>query len=150
MTGTGQFVVEIFLPEVLLKQTAKEEYQVATPGGVIRFGEGCPGPMTTTAAAFVGCFAMAVSDVLAVMRQKVQGIEMRISFERKKEEPTIFHQFKIHIIFRGEDLSSAKIEKAIRLSEEKTCPMSVMMQRVGAEVKTTSSIEEITPALRAA
>lgn len=138
------------MPQVLLKQIAKEEYQVETPGGVIRFGEGSPGPMTTTAAAFVGCFAMAVSDTLAVMRQKVHGIEMRMSFERKKEGPTVFDQFKIHIIFRGEGLSSAKIEKAIRLSEEKTCPMSVMMRRVGAEVITTFSIEETTPALRAA
>ena len=138
------------LPEVLLKQTGKDEYQIETPGGMVRFGEGNPGPMMTTAAALAGCLAMSVSETLEVMRQKVHGIEMRMTYERKKEEPTIFDQFNIHIIVRGEGLSSAKIEKALHLSEEKTCPMSVMLRRAGAEVRTTFVIEETIPTLRAA
>ncbi|HEX4919112.1 MAG TPA: OsmC family protein [Candidatus Bathyarchaeia archaeon] len=135
------------MPEVLLKQTGKETYQVETPGGVVRFGGSSPGPMTTTAAALVGCLAMSLSDTLTVMRQKIQDIEMRASFERKKEEPKIFDQFKIHIIFRGQDLSQAKIEKAIHLSEEKTCPMSVMMRLIGVKVETSFSVEQMTPAV---
>ena len=138
------------MPEILLKQIGKDEYQVETPGGMIRFGEGKPGPMTTTAAAFAGCLAMSMSETLEVMRQKVNGIEIHMSFERKKEEPTIFDRFNIHMIFRGEALSSTKIEKALHLSEEKTCPMSVMMRRVGIEIKTTFAIAETTPTISAA
>ena len=137
------------MPEVLLKQIGKDEYQINTPGGTVRFGEGKPGPMITTAAALAGCLAMSVSETLEVMRQKVHGIEIRMTYERKKDEPKIFDQFNIHMILRGEALSPAKIEKALHLSEEKTCPMSVMMQRAGAKVKTTFAIEETTPALSA-
>ena len=132
-----------------MKQIGKDEYQIDTPGGMIRFGGGKPGPMITTAAALAGCLAMSVSETLKVMRQKVHGIEIRISYERKKEEPKVFEQFNIYMIVRGETLSQAKIEKALHLSEEKTCPVSIMMQRAGADVKTTFAIEEATPAMNA-
>ena len=125
-----------------MKQIGKDEYQVDTPGGMIRFGEGKPGPMITTAAALAGCLAMSVSETLKSMRQKVHGIEIRMTYERKKEEPKAFVQFNIHMVIRGETLSQAKIEKALHLSEEKTCPVSIMMQRAGAEVRPTFSIEE--------
>ena len=132
-----------------MKQIGKDEYQIDTPGGMIRFGEGKPGPMITTAAALAGCLAMSVSETLKVMRQKVHGIEIRMTYERKKEEPKVFEQFNIHMIVRGEALSPAKIEKALHISEEKTCPVSIMMQRAGAEVRTTFAIEETTPTLNA-
>ena len=116
---------------------------------MVRFGEGKPGPMITTAAALAGCLAMSVSETLKIMREKVHGIEIRMTYERKKEEPKIFDKFNIHMIIRGEALSPAKIEKALHLSEEKTCPVSIMMQRAGAEVKTTFSIEETVPVVNA-
>ena len=137
------------MPEVLLKQIGKDEYEIETPGGFVRFGEDKPGPMNTTAAALVGCLAMSISETLEVMRQKIHGIDIRMSFEREKEEPRIFDRFNIHMTIRGEGLSTAKVEKAIQLSEEKTCPMSVMMRRAGVEVKTTFTIEEkaLTPSV---
>ena len=149
ITGTRFSCVQS-LPEVLLKQIGKDEYRIETPGGIVKFGEGTPGPMMTTAAALAGCLAMSVSETLEVMRQKVHGIKMRMSYERKKEEPKIFDQFNIHLIIRGESLSSTKIEKAVHLAEEKTCPMSVMMRHVGAEMKTTFAIEETAPTLKVA
>ena len=138
------------MPEVLLKQIGKDEYHIETPGGIVKFGEGKPGPMITTAAALAGCLAMSVSETLKVMREKVHGIEIRMSYEREKEEPKVFDHFNIHLIVRGEALSSAKIEKALHVSEEKTCPVSIMMQRAGTKVKTTFAIEETTPTISAA
>lgn len=130
------------MPKILLKQIGKDEYQIETPGGTVKFADGIPGPMMTTAASLAGCLAMSVSETLEVMRQKVHGIEIRMSYERKKEEPKVFDKFSIHMIVRGEGLSPVKIEKALHLSEEKTCPVSITMQRAGAEVKTTFAIEE--------
>ena len=138
------------MPEVLLKQIGNDEYQIETPGGVVRFGEGKPGPMITTAAALAGCLAMSVSETLKVMREKLHGIEIRMTYERKQEEPKVFDEFNIHMIVRGEALSPAKVQKALHVSEEKTCPVSIMMQRAGAKVKTTFSIEETPPTLNVA
>ena len=133
-----------------MKQTGKGEYELETPGGIVRFGEGKPSPMITTAASLAGCLAMSVSETLKVMREKVHGIEIRMTYEREKEEPKVFEQFNIHLILRGEDLSPAKVEKALHISEEKTCPVSIMMQRAGAKVKTTFAIEETAHTLSAA
>ena len=133
------------MPEITLKQVSTESYEAHTPGGIVKFGDGSPGPMTTTAAALAGCLAMSVMETLEVMRQKVDHIELKTTFERKEEEPKIFKHFKIHITFRGENLSHAKIEKALHLSEEKTCPMSVMMRLVGAKVETTFTVVKLNP-----
>jgi putative redox protein len=135
---------EGLLPEILLKQTGKGSYQVETPSGIVKFGNGSPYPMTTAAAALAGCLAITVSDTLKVMRQKLDNIEIRMSYERENEEPKIFKHFKVHLVLHGENLSHEKVEKAVHLSEEKTCPMSVMMRLVGAKIETTFSIEELT------
>ena len=130
------------MPEVFLKQTGKESYQATTQSGTVKFGGENPGPMGTVAASFAGCFAMSVTDVLETMRQKIADLEIRLSFERKKNEPRTFDAFNMHLIFRGEGLSPAKLEKAIYLCEETYCPVSVILRRSGAQIRTTYAIEE--------
>jgi putative redox protein len=110
------------MPEVFLKQTGKESYRAETPSGIVQFGGENPGPMSTVAASLAGCFAMAVTDTLEAMRQNLSDLEIRLSFERKKEEPTTFDTFNMHLTFRGEGLSSAKLERAIRMCEENVLP----------------------------
>lgn len=130
------------MPEIFLKQTGKESYQATAPSGVVNFGGENPGPMSTVAASFAGCFAMSVTDALVTMRQKIDDLEIRLSFERKKEEPRTFDAFNMHLIFRGEGLSRAKLEKAIHLCEETYCPVSVILRRSGAQIRTTYAVEE--------
>jgi putative redox protein len=130
------------MPEIFLKQTGKESYRAETPRGLVQFGGESPGPMTTVAASLAGCFAMSVTDALETMRQKPSDLEIRLSFERNKEEPNTFESFNMHLTFRGEGLSPAKLEKAIRICEESYCPVSVILRRSGAQIKTTYVIEE--------
>jgi len=130
------------MPEVFLKQTGKESYRAETPSGLVQFGGQNPGPMSTVAASLAGCFAMSVTDALEAMRQNVSDLRIRLSFERRKEEPTTFDSFNMHLTFRGQGLSPAKLEKAIRICEETYCPVSVILKRSGAQIKTTYVIEE--------
>ena len=130
------------MPEILLKQTGRESYQATTPSGIVKFGGENPGPMITVAASLAGCFAMSVTDTLETMRQKIEGVEIHLSFERKKDEPTIFDTINMHLIFRGEGLLPAKLEKAISLCEETYCPVSVILRRSGAQIRTTYIVEE--------
>ena len=124
-----------------MKQTGKEFYQATTPSGIVKFGGENPGPMSTVAASLAGCFAMSVTDALETMREKIADVEIRLSFERRKEEPTTFDSFSMHLIFRGEGLSPAKLEKAIHLCEETYCPVSVILRRSGAQIRTTYAVE---------
>lgn len=130
------------MPEVFLKQTGKESYEAQTPSGKVRFGGDSPGPMTTVAASLAGCFAMSVTDTLEAMRQRLADLEIRLSFERKNEEPRTFDTLHMHLTFRGEGLSPAKLEKAIHICEETQCPVSVILKRSGAQIRTTYVIEE--------
>lgn len=124
-----------------MKQTGKESYRAETPSGLVQFGGKNPGPMSTVAASLAGCFAMSVTDLLETMRQNLSDLEIRLSFERNKEEPTTFESFNMHLTFHGEGLSAAKLEKAIRMCEETYCPVSVILKRSGAQIKTTYVIE---------
>src|SRR5438445_12606107 len=100
--------------------------------------------MDTVAASLGACLAISISKTLGVMRQKLDDIEIRLSFERNEEEPKIFEYFNIHLILRGEALSPAKVEKAIHMSEESICPVSVILGLSGATMRTTFAIENNT------
>jgi putative redox protein len=76
------------------------------------------------------------------MRQKLSDLEIRLSFERKKDEPKTFDTIDMHLTVRGEELSPAKLERAIRICEESYCPVTVMLRRSGVQIKTTYVIEE--------
>lgn len=102
--------------------------------------------MNTVAASLLGCLAITLTDTLKAMRQKLDEVEIRASFEREEEKPKLFKHFNVHFIFRGEDLSPAKVEKAIHLAEESTCPVSITLDRAGAEIRTTFAIENKKPA----
>ncbi len=130
------------MPELFLKQTSKESYQAETPGGIVKFGGDSPGPMTTVAASLAGCFAMAVTDTLEAMRQKLSDLEIRLAFQRNKDEPTTFDTIDMHLTFRGEELSPTKLERAIRICEETYCPVTVILRRSGAQIRTTYVIEK--------
>ena len=100
--------------------------------------------MDTVAASLGACLAISISKTLGVMRQKLDDIEIRLSFERKEEEPKIFEYFNIHLILRGEALSPAQVEKALHMSEESVCPVSVILGLSGAQMRTTFAIENKT------
>ena len=129
------------MPEVSLKKTGDGTYQVDTPSGTVKFGGTSPGPMDTVAAALAGCLAISLTKALGVMRQKLDDIEIRLSFERNEEEPKIFEHFNINFIFRGENLSPPKLEKAIHMSEETICPVSSILSLSGAQMRTTFAVE---------
>src|SRR5262245_8625366 len=130
------------MPEILLRQTGKESYRAETSRGSVKFGGEDPGPMTTVAASLAGCFAMSITDTLEAMRQNLANLEIRLSYERQKDEPKTFDKFNMHLTLRGEELSPAKIEKAIHICEETYCPVSVILTRSGTKIRTTYVIED--------
>jgi len=135
---------EFHMPELVLKKTGHGSYRAETPSGTITFGGGSPSPMDTVAASLGACLAISISQTLGVMRQKLDDIEIRLSFERKEEEPKLFEYFNIHLILHGENLSPAKVEKALHMSEESYCPVSVILGLSGAQMRTTFAIENKT------
>lgn len=75
-----------------------------------------------------GCSAQTVLAVLRKRRKTVSAFEVRASGTRRDEHPTVFTNIRLEYRLRGKGLDRASVEKAIRMSEEKYCPVWAMLK----------------------
>ncbi|MDF1574014.1 MAG: OsmC family protein [Bacteroidales bacterium] len=89
-----------------------------------------PRPKPLMLAALGGCTAMDVISILAKMRVELKSLNVIVEGDLTDEHPKHFH--KMHVIYEieGDNLPMDKIEKAVRLSEEKYCGVSVVYRKV--------------------
>ena len=76
------------------------------------------------------CVAMDVVDILAKKRTPLSDLNIEIKGEQDPEPPWAFR--KIHLTFhvRGSNLTTAGVEQAIHLAEEKYCSVSATVKGV--------------------
>lgn len=81
-----------------------------------------------------GCTAFDVVDILRKGRQDVTDCALHIDAERAAEPPAVLT--RIHFRFRitGRGLNEAKVERAIRLTAEKYCSASILLERAGVAI----------------
>jgi putative redox protein len=89
-----------------------------------------PRPKTLMLAALGGCTSMDVISILKKMRIELRSLNVIVEGELSEEHPRRFQ--KIHVIYEveGDNLPMDKIEKAVSLSEEKYCGVSVVYREV--------------------
>ncbi len=100
-----------------------------------------PRPMELVLVALGGCTGMDVVAILKKMKQEVDQISIEVSAERAEEHPRVYTRVHLEYRFRGKDLSREKIEKAVRLSQERYCSVSEMLRKT-AELTYSVIIEE--------
>jgi len=94
------------------------------------------GPMELVLIGLCACTASDVVSILGKKREPFTSIEVRAQAERAKEPPTVYET--IHLIYRvGGSVSRKAVEDAVRLSKEKYCSVSAMLQKTA---KITSEI----------
>jgi putative redox protein len=88
-----------------------------------------PRPKSLMLAALGGCTAMDVVSMLKKMRVEYRGLNVIVEGELTEEHPRYFH--KMHVIYEveGDNLPLDKIQKAVSLSEEKYCGVSVVYRK---------------------
>ena len=96
-------------------------------------GEGkgpMPKPLMLTSLA--GCTAMDVVSILKKMRVELDDFKVTVDGELTDEHPKHFTKMIVTYEFWGKALeaSKAKIEKAVNLSEERYCGVSVVYKKV--------------------
>jgi putative redox protein len=97
------------------------------------------GPMELVLMALCCCTATDVVSILTKKRQPFTSLEVRAEGERSPEPPTVYT--KIHLTYRiGGNVSQKAAEDAIRLSQDKYCSVSQMLQK---SVPITYQIEHI-------
>lgn len=77
-------------------------------------------PMEVLLIGLGGCMSIDVLNILYKQKQVIQSYGVSISGERDDEAPNAFHSIEMKFTFQG-DIDKLKVEKAIRLAEEKYC-----------------------------
>ena len=79
----------------------------------------------------IGLCACTASDVVGILRKKREpftGLEVRATAERAETFPKIFTS--IRLVYRvGGDVTHKAMEDAVRLSKEKYCSVSAMLEK---------------------
>ena len=88
-----------------------------------------PRPMELVLAGTGGCTAYDVVLILKRSRQEVEGCEVTLKAERAETEPKVFTKVHFHFVVRGRNLKESVVERAIKLSHEKYCSASIMLEK---------------------
>ena len=75
-----------------------------------------------------GCTASDVVGVLRKKREPFTGLEVAAQAERAADHPKVFTQIKLVYRVRGE-VSHKSMEDAVRLTKEKYCSVSAMLEK---------------------
>lgn len=84
-----------------------------------------------------GCTAMDVVSILTKMRVDLKDFKVSVEGKLTEEHPKYYKEMNVIYEFWGKDLPLKKLEKAVNLSEERYCGVSVVYKKI---MKITSEI----------
>lgn len=84
-------------------------------------------PMEMLLLGLGGCSSFDVVMILQKSRQAISDCEVLLEAERATEDPKVFTRIHMHFIVKGHNLSTDKVERAVKLSAEKYCSASLML-----------------------
>jgi putative redox protein len=94
-------------------------------------------PMELVLVGLCGCTATDVVSILRKKREPFTSVEVRAEAERATEPPTVYTEIKLTYRVGG-NVSKKAVEDAVRLSKDKYCSVSAMLQKTA---RITSVIE---------
>jgi putative redox protein len=97
-------------------------------------------PMELVLIALCGCTASDVVGILRKKREKFTALEVRAAAERADGYPAVYTSIHLTYLVRGE-VSKKSMEEAVKLSKEKYCSVSAMLEKTA---KITTTIEYAT------
>lgn len=97
-----------------------------------------PAPMETVLAALAGCTGMDVVAILQKMREPLEELQVEVEGERAQEHPRVYTRVHVRYRFAGARLRPEAVTRAVRLSQERYCPVSAMLR---ASVSVTYEVE---------
>jgi len=105
-----------------------------------------PRPMEMVLAGTGGCTAYDVVLILKRGRHDVRGCDVSLKAERADTDPKVFTKIHFHFTVRGRNLNPTHVERAIKLSHEKYCSASIMMEKTADLTHSFEIIDDAAPA----
>ena len=102
-----------------------------------------PRPMEMILLGLGGCTTIDVLQILRKGRQQVITMEVQLEGTRSSEDPKVFNNIQINFIVSGKKLDERKVGRAIELSAEKYCSVSMMLKKT-VDISYTFKISETT------
>ncbi|HEK3086963.1 TPA: OsmC family protein [Proteus mirabilis] len=95
-------------------------------------GDKAPSPMEMVLIAAGGCSAIDVVSILRKGRHQVTDCEVKLTSKRREEAPRLFTDINLHFIVSGKALTDKIVERAVQLSAEKYCSVSLMLGKAAS------------------
>lgn len=99
-------------------------------------------PMELLLAGTGGCTAYDVVLILQRGRHDVRGCDVVVKAERAPADPKVFTRIEFRFVVRGRGLKQDVVERAVRLSHEKYCSASVMLEKTARLDYTIEIVED--------
>jgi putative redox protein len=87
-----------------------------------------PRPKPLLMAAVAGCTGMDVVSILKKMKVETTGLNIRVESTSSDEHPKKFTSMHLIYEFSGENLPMDKLARAVELSQEKYCAVSLTLK----------------------
>ena len=99
-----------------------------------------PSPMEMVLMSVGGCSSVDVVSILKKAKQDVKDVRVELTSERRDEAPRYFTKIHLHFVATGHNISEKHLERAVKLSADKYCSVSLMLQE---SVDVTHSFEVV-------
>lgn len=80
--------------------------------------------------ALAGCTGVDVVEILKKMRVEINDLLITVEAELTDEVPSVYSSMHIIYDFKGVDLDLNKLQRAVELSQEKYCGVSMMYKKI--------------------
>ena len=100
-----------------------------------------PRPKKLMLTALAGCTGIDVIMILKKMKVVPDSFHVIVEGEMTEEHPKYYHKIKVIYQFKGKDLPKDKLEKAVKLSDEKYCGVSALYKKA-IDIETEIRVEE--------
>lgn len=84
-------------------------------------------PMEMVLLGLGGCTSFDIVLILKRQRQAVTDCQVEVEAERASEAPKVFTRIHVHYIVKGRGLDAKKVARAVKMTAEKYCSVSIML-----------------------
>jgi len=99
-------------------------------------------PMELLLASLGSCSSVDVMAILRKSRQDVVSCVVEVSGERADAVPAVFTDIHVRFIVTGRGLKEAHVRRAVQLSAEQYCSVSMMLEKGGVKMSHSYEIVE--------
>jgi putative redox protein len=100
-----------------------------------------PRPKKLMLVSLAGCTGIDVIMILKKMKVVPEAFNVIVEGDLTDEHPKYYHKIKVIYKFKGKDLPMDKLEKAVKLSEDKYCGVTALYKKA-IDVETEIVVEE--------